>query len=320
MEDRMRLFGPVWGASGVQGFFGEGYWFHRLPWPFGSPSFDGCTFVAKTTTLEYRAGNTPLTTDCITPRDWFPRSVKVYLLQGSMLNSWGLSGPGAAWLFGSERWQTRTEPFMLSVMSVRDTEHARLCELESFVRMLGRHLPNFKAPIGLQINLSCPNVGLNPQALIGEALSALDIAGVLGVPLVPKINVLVPPEVVAGVAAHEHCAAICTSNTVPWGARSDVIPWEKFSANDESPLKELGGGGLSGKYLLRLVVEHVRGIRALCPNLHINACGGIMDAQHVNRVVAAGASSISIGSVATLRPWRMRRIIARAYELLGDRD
>ena len=48
MNQRVADFGPVWGASGVQGFFGEGYWFHR--WVPGL-SFDGCTFVAKTTTL-----------------------------------------------------------------------------------------------------------------------------------------------------------------------------------------------------------------------------------------------------------------------------
>jgi len=52
-------FGPVWGASGVLGFFGEGYWYHRYWKPFGL-NFSGVTFVAKTTTLKERSGNMPL--------------------------------------------------------------------------------------------------------------------------------------------------------------------------------------------------------------------------------------------------------------------
>ncbi len=48
-------FGKVFAASGMQGFFGEGYWYHRFLKPFGL-NFEGITFVAKTTTLNPRAG------------------------------------------------------------------------------------------------------------------------------------------------------------------------------------------------------------------------------------------------------------------------
>ena len=44
-------FGSVIGASGIQGFFGEGYPYHRYPkllFP-RSFKFDGMTFTAKTT-------------------------------------------------------------------------------------------------------------------------------------------------------------------------------------------------------------------------------------------------------------------------------
>jgi dihydroorotate dehydrogenase len=314
MTDLVRTFGPVWGASGVQGFFGEGYWFHRISRPW----FGGTVFVAKTTTLLARAGNTPLRDDGITPREWFPRSVRVYFMRGSMLNSWGLSGPGAEELLNWGEWQLRTQPFMISFMSTDSSEHTRLRELEAFVNLLYRHLPSFQTKLGLQINLSCPNVGLDPSALVGEALTSLDIASQLDIPLIPKINALVPADVVAEMARHPGCAAICTSNTIPWGSCQEYIPWEKFG--HESPLKHLGGGGLSGKYLLRAVLPQIREIRRLCPDLHINACGGIMSAADVDRVHLAGASSISIGTVATLRPWRTRRVIVRGHELFGEYD
>ena len=46
-------FGNVLAASGVQGFFGEDYWFHKLT----RPNFSGVTFVSKTATVSPRPGN-----------------------------------------------------------------------------------------------------------------------------------------------------------------------------------------------------------------------------------------------------------------------
>ena len=44
-------FGPIWGASGVEGFFGEGYWFHHLFKMLRLLSFKDMTFIATTTTI-----------------------------------------------------------------------------------------------------------------------------------------------------------------------------------------------------------------------------------------------------------------------------
>ena len=56
MKLRSIDFGHVMDASGVRGWFGDGYPFHRLVVPFGL-KFTGSTFVAKTTTLEPHQGN-----------------------------------------------------------------------------------------------------------------------------------------------------------------------------------------------------------------------------------------------------------------------
>ena len=85
-------FGNFLGASGVQGFFGEGYWFHH-PWkPFGL-DLSRMTFVSKTATLFARKGNMTLTRRH-TPVNPFPRCVRVRPFRGLMLNSVGLSNPG----------------------------------------------------------------------------------------------------------------------------------------------------------------------------------------------------------------------------------
>ena len=103
-------FGPVLDGSGVEGFFGEGYWFHKFLRPLGL-NFNGCAFVAKTATLKPRKGNMPLKDDGITPKELKPKCVKVKLFKGVALNAVGLSGPGAIALFEDGRWQKRTRPF-----------------------------------------------------------------------------------------------------------------------------------------------------------------------------------------------------------------
>jgi len=206
-------FGPVLGASGVQGFFGEGYPYHHWAHLLGL-NFTGMTFVAKTTTLQPRTGNMKLASDGITPVRLLPDCIHVSArswLQGAALNAVGLSGPGAEALFNDGRWQKRTKPFMLSFMSVAETKQERMQELRGFVTLLKSFLPGFNAPIALQINFSCPNVGHDPSELLGEIEEALEIATVLDIPLIPKLNVDAPPEIAVTLSSNPRCGAICLS-------------------------------------------------------------------------------------------------------------
>lgn len=117
MQLRGIHFRPVCNAAGAQGFFGEGYPHHRW-WKRLGLTFENCGFVAKTTTLLKRSGNMPLADDGITPREWKPKCIVVKPLAGVVLNSVGLSGPGAKALLDDGRWQDRdSEP--LPVVHVR---------------------------------------------------------------------------------------------------------------------------------------------------------------------------------------------------------
>lgn len=316
MQLRGTDFGPVWGASGVQGFFGEGYPHHggyELVPGFG---FGGVTLVAKTTTLAARVGNMPLGADGITPRDFKPRCIVVKPMSGVALNAVSLSGPGAEALFADCRWQARKDPFFISFMSVASTPDERLDELAKFVALFRRYLGHMNAPVGLQMNFSCPNVGLHAGELVNEVLDALTIAAPLGIPLVPKFNVLLPVVSACIIAMHQACDGFCVSNTLPWGALPDRIDWKKLFGSNVSPLAHLGGGGLSGPPLLPLVAEWVRAARVAGITRHINAGGGIMKPADVDVLVEAGASSVFLGTIAILRPWRMAATIRRAHELL----
>jgi len=315
-------FGPVHCASGAQGWFGEGYWFHR--WVPGL-DWTNCAFVAKTTTLAACAGNMPLAhvpppSRYYEPRELFPKCIVVKLLRGVILNSVGLSGPGAYALFETGRWQKRTEPFFLSFMSVADSAEERYNEAAAFAIMLEIRRPWFAAPFGLQVNLSCPNAGHAPAEIAAEAESILGVFQQLrasGVPIVPKFNVLSSPDAVQRLQGL--CDAVCVSNTIPWGMLPERIRWSSLFPGSQifgSPLAHLGGGGLSGRPLLPLVAEWVREAKRAGLVVPVSAGGGILHPMDVDFLVNAGADSVFLGSIAMLRGWRLSRTIQRAHERL----
>ena len=78
MHVRDTDFGPVWGGSGVGGFFGEGYWFHPLLLRLGLLDTTGVTFVAKTVTVDPVSGNLPLDPYTWQPREYVPRCIHLH--------------------------------------------------------------------------------------------------------------------------------------------------------------------------------------------------------------------------------------------------
>ena len=317
MRLRNTDFGSVWSASGAQGVFGEGYPFHKIYRKIPGFTFVGMTFVAKTTTMNKRKGNILLGEDQITPIHFFPDCIKVKFPEDVVLNAVDVSGPGAKYLLDTGRWQRQAKPYFLSFTSVKDTPEERLAEFSSFVKLLKGHLPKFLADIGLKINLSCPNTGVNPGELVGEAQQMLSVGSVLSIPMVPKFNVLqLTPEMACEIAEHPSCDGICVSNTIPYGEIPEVIPWRQLFGK-KSPLKKYGGGGLSGKYLFPLVIDWVSDVKCLGIKKPIIAGGGVLEAKQAIQLLIAGASVVSLGTMAILRPRRMKETIEMIHEFVG---
>ena len=304
-------FSPCWQASGATGFFGEGYWYHRALSNLGL-DFNRSTFVSKTTTLNSRVGN--MEVDRFgRPVNKFPKCVIVKPFKKVVLNSVGLSGPGAAELFVSRRWESIQKPFMLSFMSVEKERSERIKELQIYLGMLFVFSRSFNAPFALQVNFSCPNVGLDTSKLFEEIREVSEITRSFGIPLVAKINVLIPPYEIFKLK--DHVSAFCVSNTIPWGKIPKRIDWEGLFGSKTSPLAHLGGGGLSGYPLLELVRDWIVQARATGYKGYINACGGILKPSDVDVMKEAGANSVSIGSIAILRGWRVKKTIQRTNKI-----
>lgn len=316
MRIRGADFGHVMNASGARGFFGEGYWFHR-PWMALGLDYDGSTLVAKTTTLAQRAGNMPLKDGTWAPKELMPRCIVVKPVKGVVLNSVGLSGPGARRILTTWRAMPKNRPAMLSFMSVHQDRRERIRELLKMGSML-RETVGPSPRLAVQVNLSCPNAGLDPGELVGEAMESVRAVAASGFPVLAKVNALFPPAAAAELCRAGECDGIVVSNTIPWGKMPDRIDWRGLFGTDESPLRDIGGGGLSGKPLLPIVADWIREARRAGLRKPVVGGGGILSAADADEMLDAGATAVEIGSVAILRPWRVGGIIRHVNNRCGN--
>jgi len=312
-------WGYVWGASGLQGFFGEGYRFHVWPLKMLWGNFKGLTFVAKTATAEACPGNMPLKADGTTTVDLFPRCVYCtpYLWwKGAMLNAVGLSNRGIDFLLDDGRWQQMKQPFMISVMPIGKTPAERRNEIKAMAAKIQEQLKYVQVPVAVQLNITCPNTGHDIHELEQEVMGYMDEIGNQPFPVVVKLNPLFPIDVAKKISEHPACMGLSPSNTLLFGQAPDRIPWKKLFGTDDperSPLKKRGftPGGLSGRYLFPLELSWIRRARKAGITCHIN-CGSCFSHTDIFLAYQAGANSISLGTVALHRPWRVRWIIRAA--------
>ena len=314
-------FNWAFDQSGVRNFHGAGWPYHKYLRPIGL-TFNGSTFVAKTTTLNPRRGqqygepgNMELVRGGLMPKDVMPDCIRVWFRKGLALNAVGLAGPGLKSLLEIGYWYALEQPFMISLMTVAATPQERLAELKETVYMMRPYLP-FRARFGIQLNITCPNAAHKPQTaqqVIWETQASLAILRQLGddIALVPKIHALFDIPMTAQIAADPNCDALCNSNTIAWADIPEAERLRMFGTL-ESPLAKYGGGGISGKYLLPKVAYWVQEARRAGINKPIIAGGGILHPRDVTLLAKVGASAIAVGSAAFLRPWRVQRIINRA--------
>ncbi|MFA6354981.1 MAG: hypothetical protein WCW65_00965 [Candidatus Paceibacterota bacterium] len=324
----------VFGQAGVQGFFGEldehkhHRWFNIIP----GFSFKNMVFVAKTITMQPRiypsTSNTELR-DGYKLKRFFPKSIWVSIrsfINGYMLNAVGLANLGAMRMFSYGKWQQRKEPFMLSFMPLGKTIGEKCLEVINFCDALKVN-QDCKKPINyaLQINFSCPNTGDEQKQKLSEIASVLSQfrKSLPELILIPKFNLLVEPETIS--ALKFYCDAFCLTNTIGFGEMEDSIEWKKLFPSGKSPLtKYFGGkfkGGLSGKPLFPLLVEWLEKMQEYDDTVIIIAGGGIMEKKDIFKLSQFKiVHGVALGSVATIRPWRLQPLIKYGNEIFERRE
>lgn len=321
-------FGPIGGGSGALSFFGEGYWPHKVykklfPYAF-CPEL--LTFCAKTMTLPPRRGkrygeegNLELAADGVSPKEWFPDCIKMGVrgfLGGYMANAVGLANMGARWLLDQEKWQKRTEPFFLSFASVEKERADVLLEAKNFRVLIEFWKDAFRAPFGLQVNISCPNTGIDMSTAAYNAEAQLDVFSELGIPLVLKFSTETPVNLICNITKHPACDAIIVSNTIMWG-EGRYVEWNKlFGSKGVSPLARYGGGGLSGAPCLpevRKVIGYLVTRRGF--DKPIIASGGISRPRDIDAVKKIGARGVEVATALFTCPWGIRDLVERSHEV-----
>ena len=125
----------------------------------------------------------------------------------------------------------------------------------------------------------------------------------------PKYSITTSTEEVLEIIRHPECDGVCITNTIPFGWHG--VDWEKVWGSNQTPLPHLNGG-LSGQALRPMVCAYIAELRDRGVKKHINGTGGILHQDDVDQYHKVGASSISIGSAAILRPWHIHTILQRA--------
>lgn len=284
--------------------------------------WDGTGFSGKTLTLSAKPGFMPLRDDGTTPKELLPRCIWTNLLYGGeMMNAVGLSNFGADFYFRSGYYRLIQDPFFISfsLLCPAEDRSGRLAELRAFCTLLKRYLP-FGSMVMLQLNFGCPNSGHNLSDFWQEICTLVALAkSVLNIPIFINTNALMPTSVFLDVARAGDVDGLWIGNTIPFREPSTLekIDWSRFG--EVSPIRRRGieaDGGLSSPQCLPLTIEKVQELRDSGVHLPIVAGNGIRTQEDVDALQGAGADAVFIGSLAIVRPYRMRSIIAYAHHRL----
>ena len=307
-------------APGARGYAGEGWVSDLFLGPLGKFALKSpqVSLACKTITVEARQGNMPL--DKLSrPTELFPRCVWVDLWSQTVVNAVGLSNLSAEWHFKDGLWTAQTEPFYLSLGFTGATREARVDEAARFATIALRYLSGFKARVALHVDFGCPNTLWIKGASTGDATqwaeeieAILDALMVLDIPLIPGFSPIAPIAVIKRVSRHPACAALWLGNTIPW-EHQEAFP---ITQGRPSPLIARGfeqPGGISSPIFFPLTLKLVQAIRIEGIRLPIIAGRGIAKPNQARELLDEGADVISVGTVATTRPWDVPKIIRAAY-------
>ena len=211
---------------------------------------EGCTATLGTFTVHDRPG-----------RPWrIAKTVRYYPRLKAWVNQIGLRNPGIDYVHRKvAAGKLDLADKLVSVHGFNDADWQHLLRRIAELR-----------PMGVELNMSCPNVGhINwPERLFADAIAT----GVAVVVKLPPVNYAAMAEaaVQQGVRVFHAC------NTLP-------VP----------------GGGLSGAPLKPIALQCIRDLRLRYPDkrLHLIAGGGIRTPQDLDDYRDAGADTFAIGTI-----------------------
>jgi dihydroorotate dehydrogenase (NAD+) catalytic subunit len=225
---------------------------------------------------------------------------RIHQTPAGMINSVGLQGPGvAAWLGDGLARLRRigVERIVVSIWGRTVDEYRRAA------RMLA------EAPasvIGVEVNLSCPNLDGGRHLFAHDpdtAAEVIEVCGVADRPLWAKLSPNTDRTAeVAGAVAAAGAEAVTLTNTLLG-----------MSIDPETRRPRLGsgagGGGVSGPAIHPVAVRAVYDCRVAHPDLPIIGVGGVATAADAVEFLLAGAQACQVGTATFADPRAPRHVL-----------
>lgn len=263
-------------ASGALGFDGQGwFWEKPLKW-IGLIDNNLFTIVLKTITLEPRKGN----------HVWYNPFKCIRFIDDGVINCIGLSNNGFKW-------------FKEIIIPNIDFKKKLICsitgdkdEISEMIKVLNKY--NF---VAIEINTSCPNERFRDIKNSSYVIECAEVARKYSKhPIILKLSV--SQDIYTIVHCVKNYCDVFSINSVPWGYTDEI---------DNSPLKKLGGGGLSGKIAQKYNWPLVKKINKLSTIPVIGP--SVWDYDDIDMLFRLGAKAISFGSIFLRYPWRPTQFV-----------
>ncbi len=242
----------------------------------GPEGLDGLDFVTRSITLDARSG---------------ARGPRVAEVPGGLVSAVGLPNPGLEHFLATELpWLVRA-----GVRVVVSIAGATMGEYADLAGRLGR------APgvVGLEVNVGAPDETSDGLYEVREPYHAASVVAAVrrefasDRPVLAKLRPDVSRVVEGARACHEAGAtAVVVGNAVP-AALPDGRP-----------------GGLSGPALAPIALRCVAAVSRALPAVPVIGCGGVHDVDSARAYLAAGATSVQVGTAMLHDPTTVARLRA----------
>lgn len=269
-------------ASGALSFDGDGWWFEQ-PWRWmGILRPEEFTIITKTLTYEPRKGN----------YRWYAPWRCVRLLENrSVVNAVALSNPGYIWWLAHCRRKIAKRGYKV-IVSIAPTTAS---EAVTMVHLLS----GTECIVGIQLNLSCPNVNKLDNLDYVCTMTRL-VRKHCDLPLILKLGYADGPTTI--------CKEL--DGIVDAFELINAVPYSIIHPHGTSPLLKYGyTGSVSGAD----ITVHARTALIDAKKMKIKTpiiSGGGVDSLHEARLrETLGADAVNFGSVFIRKPWLPNRIV-----------
>ena len=226
-----------------------------------------------------------------------------------MLNSIGLQGPGIDGLLADELpWlAARGARALVSIAGTRVEHFAELAE----------RLRGVPGVLGLEVNISCPNVESRGEVFACDPLAASDVISAVRAAADPAqpVYAKLSPDVTDIVSVARACADAGADGLSMINTLLGLV------IDPDTMRPVLGGvtGGLSGPAIRPVALRCVWQVHAALPHVPILGMGGIRTGLDALQFVLAGATAVSVGTAVFNDPSAVARVHAELAAALAER-